>query len=85
MDSELALWDQISLGLVLVFVIIYIYNRIKEMFESSSGGCGNCGSSNSCGRATNTIEPMSDADKEVGCEDHRPIIMKQFKSFDSKR
>lgn len=48
MSSELALWDIISLGLTLLFVVVFSIKRIRALLSSSIGGCGNCSSSSSC-------------------------------------
>jgi len=47
MNPELALWDQISLGIALLIVVVFIGLRIKQALSPSSGGCGGC----SCGSA----------------------------------
>ena len=49
MNPELALWDQISLGIALLIVVVFIGLRIKQALSPSSGGCGSCScSSGSC-------------------------------------
>ena len=47
MKPELTFWDHITLSLVLLFVIIYIVLKIKQVMDPSSSSCGNC-SSNAC-------------------------------------
>ncbi|MFK5915422.1 MAG: hypothetical protein QM484_13705 [Woeseiaceae bacterium] len=40
--TELTLFDQISLGLALLFVIVFTIIKIRGLLNSSSGACGNC-------------------------------------------
>lgn len=48
MRPELTFWDHITLSLALLFVVVFIVLKIKQMLDPSSGGCGNC-SSSTCG------------------------------------
>jgi len=49
MRVELTFWDYITLGLALLFVIVYTVLKIKELFNPSSNGCGGCsGNTNTC-------------------------------------
>ena len=60
MNSEMALWDQVSLGIVLFFVVVYIFFKIKKMLSPSSSGCGGC----SCSSGACSVRPMgNDKDK----------------------
>lgn len=59
MNSEIALWDQISLGLVLLFVALYIFFKIKKMLSTPSDGCGSC----SCSSGSCSVRPTGNEDK----------------------
>lgn len=48
MRPELTYWDHITLSLVLLFVVVFIILKLKKLFNSTSGGCGNCSSANAC-------------------------------------
>ena len=58
MNTEIALWDQIGLGLVLVYVVVYISFKIKKMLSTSSSGCGGC-SGGSC-----SVRPVCSEEKK---------------------
>ena len=58
MNTEIALWDQIGLGLVLVYVAVYIFFKIKKILSPSTGGCGGC-SGGSC-----SVRPMCGEEKK---------------------
>lgn len=45
MRPELTFWDHITLSLTLLFVVVYIVLKIKQLMEPSSNSCGNCSSS----------------------------------------
>ena len=40
--TELTLFDQISLGLALLFVIVFTIIKVRRLINPSSGACGNC-------------------------------------------
>lgn len=42
MRPELTFWDYITLGSALLFVVVFTVLKIKQLFNASSGGCGNC-------------------------------------------
>lgn len=48
MRPELTFWDHITLSLVLLFVVVFIVLKLKQLFNSPSGGCGSCSSAASC-------------------------------------
>lgn len=48
MRPELTYWDHITLSLVLIFVVVFIVIKLKNIFNSTSSGCGNCSSSGAC-------------------------------------
>lgn len=48
MRAELTFWDHITLGLALLFVIVFTIIKLKQLFNSSSSGCGNCSSAAAC-------------------------------------
>lgn len=48
MRAELTFWDHITLSLALLFAIVFIVIKLKQLFNSSSGGCGNCSSAGAC-------------------------------------
>jgi len=48
MNTTLTIWDYITLGSALLFVVIFSIVRIKELVSSSSGGCGCCSAAGSC-------------------------------------
>ena len=73
MNAEIALWDQIGLGLVLVYVVVYISFKIKKMFSNSSSGCGGC-SGGSC-----NVRPVCSEEKKISIkidEIQKNIIVK---------
>ena len=47
MNVELTFWDHITLSLALLFVVVYIVLKIKQVVSSPSSGCGSC-SGNTC-------------------------------------
>lgn len=47
MRPELTFWDHITLSLALLFVVVYIVLKIKQVVSSPSSGCGSC-SGNTC-------------------------------------
>ena len=49
MRPELTFWDHITLSLVLLFVVVFIVVKLKQLFGTSSSGCGGCSSAGACG------------------------------------
>jgi len=45
MRPELTFWDHITLSLALLFVVVFIVVKIRQVLDPSSGACGNCSSS----------------------------------------
>ena len=48
MSPDLTFWDYITLGLALIFVVVFSFIKIRNLLKLSSGGCGNC-SGGGCG------------------------------------
>lgn len=48
MRAELTFWDHITLSLALLFVMVFIVLKLKQLFNPSSGGCGNCSGGAAC-------------------------------------
>lgn len=67
MRPELTFWDQITLSLVLVFVVIYIFLKLKQLFSASSGGCGGCSSASTCGAPLTKKRQENKVDVHMVC------------------
>lgn len=48
MRPELTFWDHITLSLALLFAVVFIILKLKQLFSASSNGCGNCSSAGAC-------------------------------------
>ena len=80
MSTEMTFWDQVSLGLTLLFVVIYIALKIKKAFSSTTSGCSGCsGCSSYAGAASSCAKPPVNCDKKV-----KAVSIKEIKKIDVK-
>lgn len=77
MSTEMTFWDQVSLGLTLLFVVIYIALKIKKAFSSTTSGCSGC--SSYAGAASSCAKPPVNCDKKV-----KAVSIKEIKKIDMK-
>jgi len=64
-SSTLTIWDYITLGSALLFVVVYTIVKIKELINPSSNGCGSCSSAGACSAplTKQRLEKQSEAQK----------------------
>ena len=67
MRPELTFWDHITLSVVLIFVVVFIVLKLKQLFSSSSSGCGGCSSAKACGAPLTKKRLENKAEVQVVC------------------